>query len=49
MHVTFGRVSALRRETTSYQFSHSAAVAVETRRVVVKSYRHHQFLSIMCI
>lgn len=32
MHVTFGRVSALRRETTSYQFSHSAAVAVETRR-----------------
>lgn len=27
MHVTFGRVSASRRETTSYQFSQSGAVA----------------------
>lgn len=32
MHVTFGGVTALRRETTSYQFSHDAAVAVKARQ-----------------
>lgn len=32
MHVTFGGVSALRLETTSYQFSHDAAVAVKARQ-----------------